>query len=184
MGYNNQSEAKRSIIGLLTRYYKQWPKHLVAKSLEDIIINSYLNFLLDPGCISEKFTTYIYNFVQELQEAGENMRKTKPGIYKQSRNKGLKRPRPGSDAALLSGMKCRGGYLSVSIKEVPINKRSKRCQFCKREKALYRCRSCGAHLCMKRPREMPGGIRFPGNPGNGLFCFIRYHGINSFSPSK
>ena len=50
MGYNDQSDAKRSVIGLSGKYYKEWPKHLLAKTLEDCIINGYNNYLLDPSC--------------------------------------------------------------------------------------------------------------------------------------
>ena len=53
MGFNDQSDAKRSLIGLSAKYQKHWPKHLVAKSLEDMIINAYLNFLLDTTCPNE-----------------------------------------------------------------------------------------------------------------------------------
>ena len=57
MGFNDGSDRMRSVIGLSGRYYKSWPKHLVAKTLEDCIINSYCNFLLDPNCKGESFTS-------------------------------------------------------------------------------------------------------------------------------
>ena len=50
MGNNDQSDAKRSFLGLSAMYYKQWPKHPLAKTIKDAIINAYLNYLLDPGC--------------------------------------------------------------------------------------------------------------------------------------
>ena len=50
MGNNDQSDAKRSFLGLFAMYYKQWPKYPLAKTIEDAIINAYLNYLLDPGC--------------------------------------------------------------------------------------------------------------------------------------
>ena len=55
--------------------------------------------------------------------------------------------------------------------------RTKHCAFCKRRSAMYKCRSCGAHLCMKRPQAV-NGITFP---INGPHCFIRYHGVNNYT---
>ena len=60
MGFNDQSDAKRSLIGLSAKYYKNWPKHLVAKSIEDAIINGYLDYLLDPSCSIEPWPVFLY----------------------------------------------------------------------------------------------------------------------------
>ena len=111
MGFNDQSDAKRTLIGLSSRYYKNWPKHLVAKSLEDCIINGYLNYLLDPNCPTESWTKFLLWLVQELLDSGDNMRKNKlyADSYKRSRTRNLKRPRPGSDTALLQGENAKAG---------------------------------------------------------------------------
>ena len=53
MGFNDQSDAKRSLLKLSSKYYPHWPKHMLGKTIEDAIINSYLNYLLDPNCITE-----------------------------------------------------------------------------------------------------------------------------------
>ena len=179
MGFNDQSDAKRTLIGLSSRYYKHWPKHLVAKSLEDCIIDGYLNYLLDPNCPIESWTKFLLWFVQELLDSGEEMRKNKLYVdsYKRTRTRGLKRPRPGSDAALLRGEKCKGGWNIASIKKLPPNKRTRRCSFCNRQKALYKCRSCQAHLCLDRPQSNRGARSFP---ANGPYCYQRFHGIHRF----
>ena len=41
MGFNDGSDRLRSRIGLSGKYYRSWPKHLLAKILEDAIINAY-----------------------------------------------------------------------------------------------------------------------------------------------
>ena len=53
LGHNDQSDGKRALIGLSSRYYKRWPQKPFAKNWEDGLINSYLNYLLDPGCPTE-----------------------------------------------------------------------------------------------------------------------------------
>ena len=53
LGFNDQSDAKRSFIGLSAQYFKRWPQKLTAKTLEDSVINGYLNYLIDPGCVVE-----------------------------------------------------------------------------------------------------------------------------------
>ena len=50
MGFNDQSDAKRSYIGISGRYYKRWPQHILGKTMEDCIINGFNNYLLDPNC--------------------------------------------------------------------------------------------------------------------------------------
>ena len=45
MGFNDGSDRMRQMIGLSGRYYRSWPKHIVAKTLEDAIINLYGNYL-------------------------------------------------------------------------------------------------------------------------------------------
>ena len=50
MGFNDQSDAKRSLLKLSSKHYRRWPQKLLAKTLEDAIINAYLNSLLDPSC--------------------------------------------------------------------------------------------------------------------------------------
>ena len=53
LGFNDQSDAKRSAIGLSSKYFKYWPQHLTGKTIEDTIINAYGNYLLDPSCSIE-----------------------------------------------------------------------------------------------------------------------------------
>ena len=59
MGFNDGSDRLRSRIGLSGKYYRSWPKHLLAKILEDAIINAYANYLLDPSCEVESFTVFL-----------------------------------------------------------------------------------------------------------------------------
>ena len=47
MGYNDQSDAKRTRIGLSSKYYKRWSQKLLAKLIEDAITNAYGTYLLD-----------------------------------------------------------------------------------------------------------------------------------------
>ena len=47
---------------------------MLAKSLEDAMINAYLNYLLDPSCINETWPSFLYSLVEEFLEVGENMR--------------------------------------------------------------------------------------------------------------
>ena len=74
MGFNDGSDRMRQMIGLSGRYYRSWPKHIVAKTLEDAIINAYGNYLLDPSCPVEPFTTFLYQVVQEFLDSGKNLR--------------------------------------------------------------------------------------------------------------
>ena len=105
------------------------------------------------------------------------IRKVHDERYKRTRARGSKRPRPGSDQALERGLACRSGHNITSLKEVPQSQRSKLCAFCGRAKATHKCRSCGAHLCVKTPKQSNQGIRFP---VNGPCCFLRYHGVTNF----
>ena len=75
IGNNDQSDAKRSILGLSAMHYRRWPKHILAKTMEDATINAYLNYLLDPNCPTEPLTVFKYNLVQELIDSGKNFRK-------------------------------------------------------------------------------------------------------------
>ena len=50
LGFNDQSDAKRSFIGLSAQYFKRWPQKLTAKTIGDSVTNGYLNYLIDPGC--------------------------------------------------------------------------------------------------------------------------------------
>lgn len=59
MGYNDQSDAKRTTIGLSRRYYKRWTQKPLAKTIEDAIINAYLNYLLDPNCKNESWPVWL-----------------------------------------------------------------------------------------------------------------------------
>ena len=183
MGNNDQSDAKRAMLGLSGMFYRQWPKHILAKTLEDGIINAYLNYLLDPGCPIESWPDFHHNLVQELLDSGANLRKrssnTQEDRYRRTRIKGLKRPRPGSDSALSGGENCKGGIHIGSIKPLQRSNRSRHCGFCKREKALFKCRSCGTHLCMKTPKAV-GGVTFF---ANGPPCYLRFHGVHSYPRS-
>ena len=88
-------------------YYKRWPKHILAKTLEDGIINAYLNYLLDPGCPIEPWPVFHHNLVQELIDNGGDMRRrssnTEEHRYLRTRIRGLKNPRPGSDEMVKRG---------------------------------------------------------------------------------
>ena len=59
MGYNDQSDAKRTAIGLSRRYYKRWTQKPFSKTIEDAIINAYLNYLLDPNCKNESWPVWL-----------------------------------------------------------------------------------------------------------------------------
>ena len=179
MGYNDQSDAKRSYIGLSSKYYKRWPQHIVAKTLEDTIINAYCNYLLDTNCPNESWPDFLYTLVQEFLDRGDNLRSKQlhPISYKRTYITGLKRPRPGSESALEKGKLCRGGLHIGSQKEVPARLRTKRCAFCGRAKARFKCRSCGSHLCVGKPQDSREGQKYP---QNGPSCYLRYHGLSSF----
>jgi len=181
MGNNDQSDAKRAMLGLSGMFYKQWPKHILAKTLEDGIINAYLNYLLDPGCPIESWPDFHHNLVQELLDSGANLRKrssnTEEDRYQRTRIRGLKRPRPGSDIVLSIGEKCKGGKHIGSIKPLLLSNRGRQCAYCKRPKAMFKCRSCGSHLCMKTPQPIGGVTFFANSPP----CYLRFHGIHSYS---
>ena len=179
MGFNDGSDRMRQMIGLSGRYYRSWPKHLVAKTLEDAIINAYGNYLLDPSCPVEPFTTFLYQAVQEFLDSGTNLRQRSAelGSYKRSYMRRLKRPRPGSDTVLERGEKCRGGKNIGSFRILDPKDRTRRCAFCKRQKAKWVCRSCNAHLCISRPQPTASGIQYP---LRGPSCYQRYHGVHVF----
>ena len=73
MGFNDGSDRLRSRIGLSGGYYRAWPKHLVANTLEDAIINAYGNYLLDPNCKVESFTDILIWLVDELISSGTSI---------------------------------------------------------------------------------------------------------------
>ena len=171
MGFNDGSDRMRTIIGLSGRYYRAWPKHLVANVLEDCILNGYGNYLLDPNCGVEAFTEFAKLLIQEFIDSGASLRKNRVQTPKRSYRRSSKRPRPGSDRALATGESCRAKSSLSTVAFIPYAKRSQLCQFCGRQKAAYRCRSCQAHLCMQPPR---------GFPPNGPVCFLRFHTINKF----
>ena len=178
MGFNDGSDRLRSRIGLSGKYYRSWPKHLVAKTLEDGIINAYANYLLDTNCKVEPFTVFMIMLVDELLESGKNLRSRKSKAnHRRSYRRGSKRPVPGSDEALIRGSKCRANSFG-SILELPKADRSRKCQFCGRQHARYKCRTCKAHLCMTKPKETVVKYR-----ANGPCCFVRYHGFPSFPRS-
>ena len=143
MGFNDQSDAKRSFIGLSSKFYKRWPQKLLAKTFEDLCINAYANYLLDCACAVEPWPVFLYQLVQELIDSGENMRKRKMNPHEKfsrSNTPISKRPRPGSDKELIRGSKCRGGRLIAAVKLLPRSKRTRVCAFCGRQKAAYKCR--------------------------------------------
>ena len=53
IGNNDQSDDMRAKLGLSAKYYKYWPRKMIAKIIEDAIINGGLNLLLDPNCPNE-----------------------------------------------------------------------------------------------------------------------------------
>ena len=171
MGFNDGSDRLRSRIGLSGRYYRAWPKHLVANTLEDAIINAYGNYLLDPNCKVESFTDFLIWLVDELISSGTNLRKQLMVAPKRSYRRVSKRPRPGSDESLAIGEACRGMKNIGTILFIPYDKRKRMCQFCGRQKAKFKCRSCGSHLCMEPSAGFP--IDGPG-------CFLRFHGYAKF----
>ena len=116
--------------------------------------------------------------MDELIESGENLRVRKPEVLfsRSHKKKRSERPVPGSDAVLKIGLACSGGQSIGSIKSVPLISRTKKCAYCGRARALYKCRSCLHHLCMIVPMAN-NGIRYP---VNGTVCFQRFHGIINF----
>ena len=70
-----------------------------------------------------------------------------------------------------------GGHLTSSIKELSVIKRTKKCAFCWSQKAKYKCRSCGAHLCITKPIVRDDGRDFL---SNGASCYLWYHVTNVF----
>ena len=187
MGNNDQSDAKRSILGLSAMQYRRWPKHILAKTMEDATINAYLNYLLDPNCPTEPWTVFIVNLVQELLDSGKNFRKRllpktllrgQELEYKRSsQRKGKKRYKAGSDSMLKIGEKCKGGAFSINVKKLAKSSRTQQCGFCGRKKAMFKCRSCTTHLCWDTPRTNSSGIKFP---ANGPPCFLRFHGVQKY----
>ena len=179
MAFNDKSDSKRSRIALSAKHYRRWPQKLVAKTLEDCIINAYANYLLDPSCPVESWPTFLYNLVQEFIDSGEDMRvrRKKDDVrFKSLHDRGIKRPRPASPVVLRRGINCPGDSLA-KIKEVPRISRTKQCAFCGRRCAPYKCRSCNMHLCMKTPKKSEDGKIYP---VNGPCCFLRHHGFSSF----
>ena len=137
--------------------------------------------MLDPGCQKEDWITFCLYLVQELLDSGDNLRHKSSRntvLYKRSNLKPLKRPRPGSDEIFKYGLRCRGGNSTMSIKYLPYALRTKKCVFCGRARASYKCRSCKMHLCIKPPETSASGIRFP---LNGPPCYVRFHGINKYT---
>ena len=181
MGHNDQSDARRQRLGLSSRYYRRWPQKLFAKTWEDGTINAYNNYLIDPACPVEPWVSFLYNLVQEFQDAGEMMRQTKQNPnFKRSylRSTISKRPIAGSDETLLIGQKCKGGHSMAAIKFLHFKKRSRACAYCGRKRACYKCRSCGMHLCMKIPSSSNrADIVYP---ENGPVCFQRFHGLKAY----
>ena len=178
MGFNDQSDAKRMHIGLSAKKYTRWPQHILAKTLEDAIINSYNNYLLDPECTQESFPVYLINLVQEFLDSGENMRSYKATDikFKRSHTTPPKKPHPGKDNTLKIGENCPAKSSYAAIREVPIKLRTKQCAFCGRRHAKFKCRGCHMHLCVQRPKNSRG-ITYP---ANGPGCFFRFHGVSSF----
>ena len=109
MGFNDQSDAKRSQIGLSAKYFKRWPQKLTAKTLEDATINAYLNYMLDPACPNERWPVFLIWVVDEFIGAGENMREQLPVKERIRRSHKVLPIRlvPGSDEALEIGAKCK-----------------------------------------------------------------------------
>ena len=88
-----------------------------------------------------------------------------------------KRLRPGSDELSDLVSDAMLGNTSVVSKLLAKSNRTKRCAFfCNTQKALYKCRSCEAHSCMKKPSYI-NGRSFP---QNGPCCHVRYHGFSKF----
>ena len=184
MGFNDQSDSKRSRINLSRKYFRRWPQKLVAKTLEDAVINSFCNYLLDENCPSdESWPTYLHWLVQELLDSGENLRRRKIGQetpsrrYRKRKLPISQRPISGSDDTLLIGMNCKRGLHIGSIKQVPANERTKMCKFCGRQKAKFKCRSCQMYLCMDTPKPSPTGIHYRSTQPS---CYLRFHGVSSF----
>ena len=141
MGHNDQSDGKRSLIGLSSKYFKRWPQKIVAKIIEDATVCAHNNYLLDPNCPIETWPVFLYNFVQELLDDCENMRTykvPKSGKFRRSRKKAIsKRPTGGSVETPAIGLKCPGRWDLEYIKEIPFGSRTKQCTFCGRKKAKW-----------------------------------------------
>ena len=152
MGFNDASDAKRSHMGLSKRQYMRQPQKLTAKSLEDLHINGYANYLLDPNCPIEPQPVFLLKLVQEYIDSGANMRERRPVDFKSSHHQSLKRPRAGEEKTLQIEDKCKGGHSSTSIKYLPYHKRSAHCAFCVRRRVMVKCRSCRTHLFHKNAR--------------------------------
>lgn len=177
MGHNDQSDGKRAKIGLSRRQYRRWPQKLLAKTMEDAISNGYLNYLLDPNCEREPWPVFLYALVDELIESGENLRTTVPEFMRRHKKQQIsERPVAGSMEVMQVGMKCKAGSNIRAVKFLPENSRTKLCVFCGRRRAMYKCRSCQQHLCMRLPQRQDGRSF----PNNGPLCFLRFHGIEKY----
>ena len=182
MGFNDQSDAKRHHLGLSAKEYKSWPQHILGKLLEDVIINGYCDYLIDPSCKVESWPDFIYWLVDELLESGEDMRRNKmnmpntPEVKFRSSHSTPKKQVAGSDSALRVGERCSGQKSMKCIKWLPPHLRKKQCVFCGRKKAQYKCRACKMHLCLQISKDKPG-LRYR---TDGPTCFLRFHGIDSF----
>ena len=78
IGFNDQSDRKRSRIAQSAKHCRRWPQKLVTKTLEDCIINGFSNYLLDPSCPVVSWPTFLYNLVQEYIDSAEDMRLRSP----------------------------------------------------------------------------------------------------------
>ena len=182
MGHNDQSDGKRQRIGLSSSYCKFWPQKPFKKAWEDGIINIYANYLIDPSCPTEKWPEFLYNLVQEMIDNGEDMRKRQKPKFrfkrKHKREEKRKRPITGSDDILKIGLECKGGLHIGSQRWISIPKRTSKCVFCGRQRAMYNCRSCKMYLCGSPPWDKnPFGIKYS---KNGPSCYLRFHGISNY----
>ena len=114
--------------------------------------------------------------VEEFIVSGENLRIRGKDQKFQRIHKPVHslRPVPGSEANLILGEKCPARNALASIKQLPLEIRTKVCAFCGRGRAMYKCRACQMHLCMIRPQ----GENFP---ARGPSCFLRFHGIHKYT---
>ena len=118
MRFNDETDRMRKVLVLSGRYYCSWPKYLVAKTIEDAVINAYVSYLLEQNCPIEPFTKFVYFLGQKCIDRGSDLRK--PLVhklsYQRSFHNSLKRSRLESDAALIIGESCRGYKHIGSIK--------------------------------------------------------------------
>ena len=177
MGHNDQSDGKRVEIGLTRRHYKRWPQKLLAKTIEDAITNSYLNYLLDPNCEKESWPVFLYWLVDELIQTGENLRAKETQFMRAHKKPKLQRTIVGSEELVMLGKKCKGGRFTISQRWLPLIARTRVCAFCKRRRAMFQCRSCKQHLCLQPPQELDGQTF----PKSGPMCFARFHGQDRYT---